>query len=776
VNDSSADHTAVELPPPKETADFTAILAGLAEGPSGSRFNDLMRAASRHARDLVRCEVARIWVLRRGGRRLVARDYPEGDSPPVEHRLASHEGLAGWVTARGEPLRLSAGGLPPGFLGEPPEFRSALVVPLKRRGETFAAVECLDRRDGKAFSMSDLAKLQEEADPLAIALDNTLLTAEIERKGLEKEVLFEVTKVLSATLDMDEVLAAIFRSLRQVVPFDAAAIYLVNPSTLALERVADVGYPQGSDEAFGLRVGVGLVGWVAKTGEPVIVPDVAHDARYVAARHTTRSELAVPLVVEQRTIGVFNLENDIEDFFHENHLELVTAFASHAAVAIERARFTRQLVEQRRLEKELAIAREIQLSFLPRAAPIVPGFELAGVARTHAQVGGDYYGFIPVSDYRIGIAIADASGKGIPAALLMAGFRMSLLAEIRNDFAIRAVMRKVNTLLHESIERDKFVTAFYGVLDHKNRVLIFSNAGHNPPILARADGSIELLLEGGVALGVLPDAIYEERPIALQPGDVLLLYTDGVTEAEAPGESSTGSGGSSSSVSPARAVRDRHPRSGRRGRAALGRRARPERRPHAHGGQGDALALTAARSSFNCRSAIRSARDLRTKIASRRFPKGPPSGGFSPRPAPPEHARARVPGSMPQRSAHARRPAAWRAGRTRRPMHRGRCGAPTPARARRCAPDRRATERECGAGRSSVHGFPASRSSRRPLRHLPSRTMGGLRGTREARALSRACHSGHRRTAPAGARPRSGGTGTFRPRSMAARDRGWDAR
>jgi sigma-B regulation protein RsbU (phosphoserine phosphatase) len=211
-------------------------------------------------------------------------------------------------------------------------------------------------------------------------------------------------------------------------------------------------------------------------------------------------------------------------------------------VAIERARFTRQLLEQRRLEKELAIAREIQLSFLPRGAPEVPGFELAGAARTHAEVGGDYYGFIPVSDYRIGIAIADASGKGIPAALLMAGFRMSLLAEIRNDFAIRAVMRKVNTLLHESIERDKFVTAFYGVLDHKNRVLIFSNAGHNPPILVRADGSIELLLEGGVALGVLPDAIYEERPIALQPGDVLLLYTDGVSEAESPSGEQFGQG------------------------------------------------------------------------------------------------------------------------------------------------------------------------------------------------------------------------------------------
>jgi len=123
----------------------------------------------------------------------------------------------------------------------------------------------------------------------------------------------------------------------------------------------------------------------------------------------------------------------------------------------------------------------------------------------------------------MGLAIADVSGKGIPAALLMAGFRMSLLAEIRNEYAIRAVMRKVNQLLHESTERDRFVTAFYGVLDWRNSMLIFSNAGHNPPMLLRADGTGEELSEGGVALGVLEDTHYEERPVALHPGDVLVM-------------------------------------------------------------------------------------------------------------------------------------------------------------------------------------------------------------------------------------------------------------
>ena len=211
---------------------------------------------------------------------------------------------------------------------------------------------------------------------------------------------------------------------------------------------------------------------------------------------------------------------------------MLSAFAAQAAVAVERARLTRELLERRRLEKELAIAREIQASFLPERPPEIPGFDLAGTALPHAEVGGDYFDFIRVSEQRWGLAIADVSGKGIPAALIMAGFRMSLLAEIRNEFAIRAIMRKVNGLLYESTDRDKFVTAFYGLLDVKHRALIFSNAGHNPPILVREGGAVEYLLEGGVAFGVLGDAQYDEKALALRAGDVLVLYTDGLSEAE----------------------------------------------------------------------------------------------------------------------------------------------------------------------------------------------------------------------------------------------------
>jgi len=502
---------------------------------SDANLNDLLRAASRHVRRLVDCRLVHVWVARRGGQRLVARVFEEDHGTVTgELRLARGEGLAGWAVAQERSLRLGPGEPPPRDLaGVIEPFQSALVIPLFRRGEVFGAIECLDRAGGP-FSDADFDHLDVAAEHVAFALDNALLYEETERRALEKEVLLEISKTLSAPLDLDEVLEAIFRSLRQVVRYAAASIYLVNRSTQRLELVREIGYPAGSEEAFRLSVGEGIVGWVAKTGEPVIVPDVRRDRRYVSARPETRSELAAPLVLEGRTIGVFNLESDREDAYHDDHLEMLAVFAAQAAVSIERARLTRELLDRRRLEKELAIAREIQASFLPKRAPEVPGFELAGATQPHDEVGGDYFDFIRVSDTRLGIAIADVSGKGIPAALIMAGFRMSLLAEIRNEFTMRAVMRKVNSLLHESMERDKFVTMFYGMLDWKNRVLSFSNAGHNPPLLLRRDGRVQYLLEGGVALGVLPDARYEDRPVALEPGDVLLLYTDGVSEAESP--------------------------------------------------------------------------------------------------------------------------------------------------------------------------------------------------------------------------------------------------
>jgi serine phosphatase RsbU (regulator of sigma subunit) len=260
------------------------------------------------------------------------------------------------------------------------------------------------------------------------------------------------------------------------------------------------------------------------------VPDVATDDRYVNTRDATKSEFAVPIKVSDRTIGVINLESDRLNAYKPEQLTLTSAFASQAAFSIERARLHEQLLAGQKLAEQLHIAREIQESFLPRAQTDIPGYDVHGCNIPSFEVGGDYYDFIKIVESQFGIAIGDVSGKGIPASLIMASFRASLIAEIRNNYAIRTICRKVNNLLYESVRPGSFVTAVYGVLDSKNHVFTFANCGHCLPILLRADDRIEYLREGGPLLGVAPKAEYEERPVYINPGDVLFFYTDGVNE------------------------------------------------------------------------------------------------------------------------------------------------------------------------------------------------------------------------------------------------------
>jgi sigma-B regulation protein RsbU (phosphoserine phosphatase) len=273
-----------------------------------------------------------------------------------------------------------------------------------------------------------------------------------------------------------------------------------------------------------------LVGTVVATGQAVIVPDVSKDPRYVKAREDTKSEMVVPIKADDKVIGGFNLESKKLNAYGKHDLELTEAFASQAAVSIERARLHRRLVMSQKIDNQLSIARDIQQSFLPECDPNIDSYSICGANCPSEQVGGDYYDFIRIVDSQLGVAIGDVSGKGIPAALIMASFRASLIAEIRNNYSIRTICRKVNSLLCESTNPETYVTAVYGVLDSKNHIFTFANCGHNLPFLLRADGSIEYLREGGPILGMANDAKFEERPIFLNKGDVIVLYTDGVTE------------------------------------------------------------------------------------------------------------------------------------------------------------------------------------------------------------------------------------------------------
>ena len=199
------------------------------------------------------------------------------------------------------------------------------------------------------------------------------------------------------------------------------------------------------------------------------------------------------------------------------------------AVGLERGR---QLeIERQRIESELGLARRIQARLLPPGPPAVPGLELAGTSESAREVGGDYYDFLPLEDGRVALVIADVSGKGVGAALLMSAFRASLMSQDLRHEPIATVLARLNRFLHHSVEPGKFVTAFLGVLDGASGRLVYSNAGHNAPLVVSADGTVARLEAGGLILGILEEAGYETGEATLVPGDRLVLYTDGVTEA-----------------------------------------------------------------------------------------------------------------------------------------------------------------------------------------------------------------------------------------------------
>ncbi|MDH4223786.1 MAG: GAF domain-containing protein [candidate division Zixibacteria bacterium] len=301
------------------------------------------------------------------------------------------------------------------------------------------------------------------------------------KEALEAQILLDVARLISSSLDLDEVLELMLDSLKRMLKYDAAAIFLIDKKKQEVGEIKTRGYDLALEQDLILKVGQGLVGWVAEHKEPVIVQDVEKDSRYIQARHETKSEIVVPIMTDQRIIGVFNLESNEVNSYSSDDLNLLTAFASHCAVAIERTRLHKEILIKHKLEEELLIARRIQESFLPHKDPVLSGFDISGINISSEQVGGDYYDFIPIVENQIGIAIGDVSGKGIPASLIMASFRASLIAEIRNNYAIRTIFFKVNNLLYESIERENYVTAVYGVLNVENKIFTFSNAGHNPP-------------------------------------------------------------------------------------------------------------------------------------------------------------------------------------------------------------------------------------------------------------------------------------------------------
>jgi serine phosphatase RsbU (regulator of sigma subunit) len=355
------------------------------------------------------------------------------------------------------------------------------------------------------------------------------------------ELLYHLSQAFNSTLDLDEVLNRVMDEVIAITRAERGFVMLHEAGGSLTFRAAR-GMDQTTIQDPQFQVSRSIVERVAREGEPLLTSDALQDDRLSMRRSVTilglRSVLCVPLKTREKISGVVYVDSRIRaGIFSRADLDLLTAIASSAAIAIENARLYQVAVERGRLERELQMAREVQASLLPGETPQVSGWEFAARWRPARQVAGDYYDFIPLDGGRLGLVIADVSDKGMPAALFMAMTRSTIRASVGHAPSPAEGIALANRLICADATGGMFVTLFYAFLDPATGALTYVNAGHNPPLLHRGgdgkagpDNPIELE-RTGMALGVMDEATFEQRTVQCHPGDLVLFYTDGITEA-----------------------------------------------------------------------------------------------------------------------------------------------------------------------------------------------------------------------------------------------------
>lgn len=391
--------------------------------------------------------------------------------------------------------------------------------------EATIALSSADRTTSGLFEAIEGARTQEDSAP-HMAKQSDLLA-----------LISKVGVALLASVTLTETLEQIVTLVFEAVPADRCMIMMRDAKSPEL-KVAVARLRDRAGEVGEIRISRSVIDEVVTNGKSVLTSDAQADPRFAGGTvmlQGVRSVLAVPLGVGANVFGIIYADSPLSDNrFTEDHLKVLTTLSSVAAIRVENARLTEEQMERERLEREQQVASEIQQRFLPAAAPHVEGYELQGISFPCYEIGGDYYDFIQREDGNMVVALGDVSGKGTAAALLMSSLHAAIHAQADAHDSIVETIQAVNKYLTESIPPNRFVTLFYAELNPEIGRLTFLNAGHNPPLIVHAGGTMEQLASGGLPLGIMADAEFREGRTQLHPGDVLVIYSDGVSEAVNP--------------------------------------------------------------------------------------------------------------------------------------------------------------------------------------------------------------------------------------------------
>ena len=459
--------------------------------------------------------------------------YP--DEVKRTFRLAVGQGIVGTVVAEGRSLVIDDVLTDPRYIGAMTDVRSQIAVPLRRKKRVIGALNLYGEHVGQ-FTPRDEAMLRQFGAHVAVAIENARLFEREKAYVVTLETLAEIGREVAAILDLEQLLERVATLVHKVVAYRTFGIFLLDESRGLLEQKLAIRY--GDHTGFPhLKLGEGLIGQAALTKQVINVPDVTRDPRYLPWVEDCRSELAVPMLLKDRCIGVMDLESPDYDAFGKHDVEVLSSLASQVAVAIENARLYEALrANEERIERELQFARRVQAALLPAGLPKrMRGVDVAAHFTPARELGGDLHDFLSPESNSLVVAVGDVSGKGVPAALYSVfaaelvrsrTFRRRYMPE---RFSPAGVLMSINTILYERQLEGYYCTLCYAYFDLKRRTLTMANSGLPYTLKSTSESCLPIELPG-LPLGSFPGVSYDQIVLELSAGDIFVFCTDGIYE------------------------------------------------------------------------------------------------------------------------------------------------------------------------------------------------------------------------------------------------------
>ncbi|HWF91700.1 MAG TPA: SpoIIE family protein phosphatase [Terriglobales bacterium] len=448
-------------------------------------------------------------------------------------RVKVGEGATGIAAQIREAVLVSDVAASTQYIATVPDLHSQLAVPLIHKNRVIGVIH-IEAARANYFNEEHARLITLIASRMAVGIENARLHTRTTRQARTLLLMNEIARELTSILNLDELLRHIAELLSRLIDYQMFSILLLDAAGEKLQHRFSLRFQENIHLKNDIALNQGVVGYAASQRQAVLVPDVKKDPRYIMTNPETRSELAAPLIYKDKVIGVLDLEHTKRGFFTEDHQRTMTTLAAQIAIALENARLYEEIARQeRRLERDMQMAHELQLRLLPPKNPKLANLEVAAKFVPARAIGGDLYDFFSYSSSRMGIVIGDVSGKGAPAAIYAALVSGILRSHTPIEPSPAEMLSAVNYSLSERRIDGQFVSLIYALWDERQSTLQVSNSGLPRPIYCQG-GKPEVIDATGLPLGLFDDATYDEFTFRLKPGDLFVFFSDGILDARNP--------------------------------------------------------------------------------------------------------------------------------------------------------------------------------------------------------------------------------------------------